>query len=375
MSVIEVKKIDNRRMMSEFIMYPWKSNIYKEDPAWVPPLISELKILFNRRKSYFFEIGEGDFFMAYQDGKPAGRITAHINRLYEKKYDNDTGFFGFYESVNSQEVANALFDAAAGWLKERGKKVMQGPQSFSIYDSVGFEIHGADIMPVVGLLHFAPYYKDLAEAYGFKKCIDWHCYLVRDIEDYKPYLDGVREALMKSQLDIEYKTLQRGEWKKRIREIHEIFNVAWDNNWGHLPLTSRQIKMLYDELKMVAIPELTFFAETKEKTIGFIVSIADANIALKILNGRLYPWRLHKAFREMRRSKKIRTIIMGVLPEYRGRGIDDVFYLKTIESGVAMGFNASDCSLVVETNKKMISALEPLKGECYKTYRIYEKPI
>ncbi|MBN1381688.1 MAG: hypothetical protein JXA41_08440 [Deltaproteobacteria bacterium] len=374
MGTIEVKKVDNGRMMKEFIMYPWTSRIYENDPAWIPPLISDMKTLFNRKKSYFFELGEGDFFLAYQDGKPVGRITAHINHLYEKKYDQDTGFFGFYESINSQEVAAALFDAAADWLKDHGKKVMQGPQSFSIYDSVGFETEGLDVIPVVGLMHFAPYYKDLAEAYGFRKCIDWYCYLVRNIDEFVPYFNQIREDLTKGQ-DIEYKTLKRSEMKKRIKEVQKIFNVAWEGNWGHLPLSDKQLKMFYDEMKFVAIPELTIFAEDHGKTVGFIVSIADANIALKILNGRLYPWRFLKAYREMKKAKRIRTIIMGILPEYRGRHIDDIFYLKTFDSGVALGFSETDGSLVVETNKKMIGALKPLKGERYKTYRIYEKDI
>lgn len=374
MSFIEVKKVESRRQLKEFILFPWTSRIYEHDPAWVPPLISEMKKLFSRKKSYFFEIGEGDLFLAYRDGQPVGRITAHINHLYEKKYDRDTGFFGFFESINSRDVADALFDTAAKWLRKRGKKIIQGPQSFSIYDSVGFETEGFEITPIVGLLHFAPYYKDLAQACGFTKCIDWSCYLVRDIEDYKPYLEQVKQAFMKDQ-GIEYKTLQKGEMKKRVREIHEIFNIAWEGNWGHLPLTERQMHTLYDELKMVAIPELTLFAEHNGKTVGFCISIADANQALKVLNGRLYPWRLPRAFKSIKETKKIRTIIMGVLPEYRGRHIDEVFYLKTIETGIAMGYNASDCSLVVETNRKMISALKHLKAERYKNYRIYEKKI
>lgn len=374
MSLVEVKKVESRQQLKEFILFPWTSRIYENDPAWVPPLIGEMKKLFNRKKSYFFEIGEGDLFLAYQDGRPVGRITAHINHLYEKKYDRHTGFFGFYESVNSREVADILFDTAVKWLLEHGKTIIQGPQSFSIYDSVGFETEGFEITPIVGLLHFAPYYKDLAQACGFTKCIDWSCYLVRDIEDYKPYLEQVKQAFMKDQV-IEYKTLQRGEMKRRVRQIHEIFNIAWEGNWGHLPLTQRQMNSLYDELKMVAIPELTLFAEDNGKTVGFCISIADANQALKALNGRLYPWRLPRAFKSIKETKKIRTIIMGVLPEYRGRHIDEVFYLKTIETGTAMGYNASDCSLVVETNKTMIAALKHLKAERYKTYRIYEKKI
>ncbi|MGV7928378.1 MAG: hypothetical protein AB2L13_05625 [Spirochaetota bacterium] len=361
-------------MMKEFIMLPWTCKIYENDPCWVPPLIGEQKKFFDPKKGYFFEIGEVEFILAYRDGKPVGRITAHINHLYEEKYDNDTGFFGFYESINDVEVARALYSAAEAWLKAKGKTIMNGPQSFSIYDSVGFEVHGQDVIPVVGLFHFAPYYRDLAEACGFEKCIDWSCYLVKKIDDYKPYLKAVREEYMKGQT-VEYKIFNKKEIHGRKADIHEVFNKAWDGNWGHLPLTQKQLDSIIHELIQVVVPELVVFAEKDGRTVGFIISIPDINPALRILNGRLYPWRIIRFLLAARKTKKIRTIIMGVLPEYRGQKIDDVFYLRTIEDGIRLGFEASDCSLIVETNKKMIGALKPLKAENYKTYRIYQRKI
>ncbi|MCX7678032.1 MAG: GNAT family N-acetyltransferase [Spirochaetes bacterium] len=374
MQEIKVKEVVNKKMLKQFIMLPWTAKIYDNDPAWVPPIIADQKKLFDPKKGYFYEIGEVAYFLAYKDNKPVGRITAHINRLYEEKYNKDTGFFGFYEAIDDLYVAHALFSAAEEWLKKKGKTRVEGPQSFSVYDSVGFEVLGEHIMPVVGLFHFAPYYKNHVEACGYTKCIDWHCFLVRKIDDYKPYLQDVRENIMKKQ-DVKYVYYSPKEMKKRAKEIHEIFNKAWEGNWGHLPLTDKQFKMFVDELKQIAVPELIIFAEKDGKTVGFIVSIPDVNPALRILNGHLYPWRLIKAFREIKKVTKLRTIIMGVLPEYRGQKIDDVFYLYTIENGIRLGYTESDCSLIVETNYKMINALKPLKAECYKTYRIYEKNI
>jgi len=376
MATIEVKEIDitNKKLMKQFIMLPWTTKIYENDPAWVPPIIADQKKLFNPKTGYFYEIGEVAYFLAYKDGVPVGRITAHLNKMYEEKYNKETGFFGFYEAIDDLDVARALFAAAEGWLKKKGKTRVEGPQSFSIYDSVGFEVLGEDIMPVVGIFHFAPYYKNHAEACGYTKCIDWHCFLVRKIDDFKPYLKDVRENIMKTQ-DVKYIYYSPKELKKRAKEIHEIFNKAWDGNWGHLDLTQKQFDMLVDELKLVAVPELIVFAEKDGRTVGFIVSLPDMNPALKILNGHLYPWRLIKALRSIKKVKKIRTIIMGVLPEYRGQKIDDVFYLYTIENGIRLGYTESDCSLIVETNYKMIGALKPLKGQIYKTYRIYEKKI
>jgi len=377
MSSLDVKRVDNKKMMKQFIMFPWTARIYENDPAWVPPVIMDMKNLFNPKKGYFFEIGEVEFFLAYRDNTPVGRITAHINRLYEEKYDTDTGFFGFFESINDVEVARMLFDAAEEWLHKKGKKVMQGPQSFSVYDSVGFEAEGADILPVVGLFHFAPYYKDLAEACGFKKCIDWYCFLVKKIDDYKPYLKDIRMEILDQmrEKNIVFKLLDKRIMKEQAQDVKRIFNAAWDGNWGHLPLTDKQFKMFYGELSLIAIPELAILAEKDGETIGFIISLPDINPALRILNGRLYPWRLLKFLFKYKKTSKLRTIIMGVMPEHRGQKIDDVFYLMTIENGVNMGYNESDCSLIVETNKKMINALKPLKADRYKTYRIYERKI
>jgi len=373
--MVEIKQVTNKKMLKEFVKIPWTLKIYENDPNWIPPIIHDVKNMLNPEKGYFYEIGDVALFIAYRDGKPAGRISAHINHLYEEKYDNDTGFFGFYEAIDDMEVSKTLFSTAENWLKNKGKTVMQGPQSFSIYDEIGFEVHGKDVMPVIGLFHYANYYEKHAVEYGLGKKIDWSCYLVTDIGDYQPYLKDIRENIMKEQEDVEYFIYEKKDKERRRKEVIEIFNKAWDGNWGHLPLTDKQYKNLFDELIMIANPELCIFAEKAGKTVGFIISIPDVNPYFRILNGHLYPWRLVRFLMNYKKTKKIRTIIMGLLPEYRGQKIDDVFYLRTIEDGIKLGYKASDCSLIVETNKKMIGALKPLKADQYKTYRIFEKKI
>jgi len=273
-------------------------------------------------------------------------------------------------------VARALFDRASLWLQERGKKRMNGPQSFSIYDSVGFEVAGKDIMPAVGLFHFAPYYEEFATACGFTKCIDWHCFVVKEenYTQYAPYLREVKSELLRK-TPYQFTTLKWREINRRVREIRQIFNIAWEGNWGHLPLTDKQLRMFAQDLKLIAIPELAIFAEKDGQTVGFIISLPDVNPALRHLNGHLYPWRLLKCFRAMKGIKRVRTIIMGVLPEHQGRHIDDILYLRTIEDGIRLGYTESDCSLIVETNRAMIRALRPLAAKPYKTYRVYERPI
>ncbi len=380
MSHIEIKKVSDKKMRKEFVKLPWTAHLYDDDPIYVPQLIGEQMHFLDPAKGYFFEngIGEADLFIAYKDDKPVGRISAHICHRYEKKFDTETGFFGFYESTNDRDVAGALFETAEKWVKDRGKTRILGPESFTIYDPIGFIEDGFEISPVVGLYHNAPYYRDLAAHYGFKKAIDWYCLLVDSSDsEVRPFLTKVKDDIMKTHLEqgISYREVSKKEIKSKGATLRDIFNTAWEGNWGHLPFTNTQFKMLFKELSNFVVPELALFAEKDGKNIGFILSIPDVNPALRKLNGHLYPWRIVQFLSQLRKSKLLRTILMGVLPEYRGQGIDAVLVLKTIENANKIGMYKSDCSLIVETNVKMINSLKPLKAKNYKTYRLYEKPI
>lgn len=376
-STIEVKKVTDKKMMKQFIMLPWTAGIYKNDPAWSPMPIGDQKKMFDPTHGYFFEHGVVDYFIAFKDGVPAGRITAHTYSRYEERYDPTMGFFGFYECIDDDAVSRALLDTARAWLKERGKKKMMGPYSFTTYDSIGIDVIGNNIMPVITLYHFAPYYERQFESYGLKKQVDWFCFLVTKDKLNWDFLNKVRTDIMKRHLDegIRYVVTSQKEIDKRAQVVKEIFNIAWEGNEAHLPFTDRHFDLLYKELKLVIKPELAIFAEKEGKTIGFIFSIPDANPAIAKLNGRLYPWRIVKALWELRKTKTIRTILMGVLPEHRGKDIDAVLILYTIDNAIKLGYEKADCSLIAETNKKMIGALKYLNADAYKGYRVYEMTL
>ena len=368
---IEVKKVTDKKMMMEFIKLPWTAKIYAVDPAWVPPVISDMVKLFDPAESYFFEHGEADFFIAYRDGKPAGRITAHTYKLYEEKFDKGTGFFGFYECIDDLNVSKALFDTAREALRARGKTIMNGPQSFTIYDSVGFDCMNNGRMPVTGIFHFAHWYEKHALAYGFEKKSDWFCFMVKEEGINWDPLFKMRAELQKK-TDVTFIIAKKRDIPSRSGDVMRIFNAAWEGNEDHIALTEKQFKKMFDDLKMLLIPELAIFAEKDGKTIGFILSVPDANPGIAALNGHLYPWRLVKLLWKAKRTKTLRTILMGVMPEYRGQNIDQILILMTIEIGLGMGYNQSDCSLIVESNKKMIGALKYLNADRYKGYRIFQ---
>ncbi len=371
---IEIKKVTNDKMLMEFIKVPWTAQIYKYDPAWVPPLIGDQKHFLNPKDGYFFEHGEAQFFIAYLDGKAVGRISAHVYSRYEEKYDKDTGFFGFYECIDNLEISKALFEAAREWLRAKGKKKMNGPQSFSIYDPIGFDAINNGRMPVIGMIHSAHWYDKHALAFGFAKQMDWYCFMVKkDGINWEPFFKFREELANKT--DIKFVTTKKRDIPKRAKEVKQIMDVAWEGNEGHLQWTDKQFEKNFKELQMFIIPELAIFAEKDGKTVGFIFSVPDANPGLAKMNGRLYPWRIPQLLWKVKKTATLRTLLMGVLPEYRRQNISQILILMTMEIGIGMGYIQSDCSLVVETNEKMIGSLKFTNPDLYKGYRVYQMEI
>jgi GNAT superfamily N-acetyltransferase len=369
---LSLKQIESTSELKAFILFPWQ--IYKNDPYWVPPLINDTKKFLDRQKGSFFEFGEARYWMVYDGDRPLGRISAHVNHLYEKYHDSQTGFFGFFECVNDPNVAHRLLDAATEWLRQKGKTRVLGPMSFSIYDISGMLYEGFDSIPVVLLAYNPSYYNDLLTQTGFSKAIDWYAFMVDKNAPLRPALLKVRDRVLRQE-GLEIIPLDMKDFSERVQQVGHIFSDAWMENWGHVPFSNTQLHELATELKLVAVPELTYFAFYKGECIGFSLSIKDMNPALQKANGRLFPLGLFKILIAGRKIHRLRTIAMGVLKEHRHRGIDMAFYINTIEQGVKMGYTESECSIIVETNDRMISALEDLKARRYKTYRFYEKKI
>lgn len=372
MGKISIRRVETRKDLHRFITLPWK--IYEGNPHWVPPLLSEQKYLLNREKGPFFEIGQAEYFLALRGEEPVGRISAHINHQWNQHYQDEKGFFGFFECIEDEEVAASLFQVAEEWLRRRGKTSVLGPMSFSIYDELGLLVDSFDQDPVVLLTYNPAYYIHLIEKQGFAKAIDWYAYLMTDQTPINPVLFEVRDrVLRRNGMVIRHANLSR--FKEEAVKAKAIFNEAWSENWGHLPFTDTQFDHLAKGLRMILDERLLFFGEIMGKPIGVCVSIPDVNQALKGINGRLLPFGWFRLLRGLKKVKKLRTIIMGVKKEHRHTGIDVAFYVETIEKGKALGYTESECSLVVETNTWMRKALEDLGAKIYKTYRLYEKAL
>ncbi|MFH0925605.1 MAG: GNAT family N-acetyltransferase [bacterium] len=372
MPLIQIKKVENKSDLKKFIMFPY--TLYKNEQHWVPPLISEIEKFLDRGRGPFFEIGEAEYFLAFINDEVVGRISAHINHQWNNHFNDQKGFYGFFESIDNLEVSNLLFSTAEQWLKNKGSDGILGPLSFSIYDEVALLVDGFDSDPAIMQAYNPPYYINLTETYGFKKTIDWYAYLRTDQVPLRPTFLKIRERTL-NQTGVKIRNINMKKFDQETKIIQDIFNSAWSDNWGHLPLTDKQFNYLIENLKFLIDPRIVFIVEKDTIPIGFSISIPDANPALKKAKGHLYPFGIIKIMGELKKIKKLRTLILGVKKEYRGKGIDIVLLVDTIQGGIAAGYKESDCSLIAENNIPIRKAMESIGAEIYRTYRLYEKPI
>jgi len=372
---IKVVPVQDESTLWEFLRLPWR--LYQHDPCWVPPLLSHQRRLLNPRRGPFFETGEARYFLALHQGRPAGRISAHLNRLHDERYGPETGFFGFFECAPDQRVAAALLEAAAAWLRGRGKKRLLGPLSFSIYDEVGLLVEGFDSLPAILHSHNPPYYQGLLEAWGFKKAVDWYAYRMTERNIDIPAMEKRLEDILRRQ-GLVLTSLKYREMDRRAQEIYQLFNEAWSPNWGHLPLTRRQFLDLFQNLKPLFRPHLVYLLLDNDRLAGFMINVPDLNSLIRKLNGRLSLMgrlRLLYAAR-FQPLRKVRMLVLGMHPHYQGRRWHYAMLLKTYLYLVKhTPCQVCDISLIAENNLPVLKNLEAFKAQRYKTFRLLEREI
>lgn len=376
MSTIQIVPLENNKSdIKKFVTSAW--NFYRGNPYWVPPIISE-QVKFIHAGPYH-EVGMMQPFLAQCDGTIVGRIIAHVDKRHNEYFKEKRGCIGFFESVNDRDVSRALFSAAECWLGEQGMSEMQGPYNFTLYDAPGILMDDYENIPPVELAYNPPYYPDLFVDYGFEKKIDWYAYR-QTVEEQFPKLfykmwEKVKHDCDEGKDGLVIRNVNLKKFEEEKTKILTVFNEAWSENWGHYPLTEKQWDKFAQELKTIVKPELVIMAEYNGEIAGFILSIPDANAALQKANGRLFPFGLVKILLAMGTIDRLKTIVMGVRPKFRMRGLDAYFYVETFERAKKMGYTMADMSLIVENNLSMRNALDHMGAKIYKTYRFYTKKI
>ncbi len=373
---LTVREISSKADKRRFVRMVW--DIYGPDPNWIPPLEMDRMKLIDEVKNPFYKHAKVKWWLAERDGKPVGRIAAVINDNYIKEQKENAGFFGFFECINDATVAKALFDPAEKFLRENGMVVAYGPASPSSNDEYGLLIEGYDSPPVILLTYNPPYYASLLEQCGYAKDHDLYAYLLSQETARSEKLTRVTKA-MAERNKITVRRFDKKRFNEEVDLIKNIYNAAWENH-GFVPFTDAEIEFMGKDLKPIYDPDLVLFAEIDGHAVGFALSLPDINQAfhagIRIPRGLLnLPVGLWNLLTKKKAIDTVRVFVLGVLKEYRGRGVDAMLYTETMERAAKKGYKFGEASWVQETNTPMNRAAQMMNGIKYKTYRVYGKAL
>lgn len=367
--VFEVKTKDQ---LKAFINFPWQ--IYANDPNWVPPIKKEVSRLLDPKHHPFWEHARRALFIAYENGKVVGRISAQVDDNYNKLWQEKLGSFGFFECVNNQAVANELFDAAANWVKKEGMNILRGPMSPSSNDEWGFLIEGFDRPPVLMMPYNPAYYLKLAENYGFKKAKDLLAFIKYASTPMPERLHNLALKL-KQNPRIKIRPVNMKNLKAEMAIIRQLYNESWQKNWCFTPITDNEMNYLAQKLKNFAQPEMVLFAFYDDKPAGLSITLPDLNQVLKHLNGKLGLLEIIKFFYYRKRIKGIRSLIFGFKEEYRRLGLPILLFYETEQFARKQGYKWCELSWNLEDNRLINEFDQELGAKVYKRYRVVEKSI
>lgn len=373
MADIKVRKVESKKDFKQFLKLPWK--IYEGDKNWVPPLLFDLKKLLNKDKNPFFKHADMEMYLAEKDGSVVGRIAAVENELHNKEHNDKVGFFGFFESINNQEVADKLFDTAAEWLRNKGLTAMRGPTNPSVNDIYGMLIEGFDDPPRLLMPYNPEYYTKLVDGYGFQKAKDLHAWKIsKEKMEKNEKIKRVSDiALKRAKASI--RKLNMKDFTSELERVKYVYNKAWEPNWGFVPLTDEEIDALAADLKPLIDPNLVLFCEIEGKTVGFALVMPDYNFVFKEMNGRLLPFNFIKLFTKAKKIPWARIIILGIIPEFQKKGLDAALYYEVMMRAAERNIYRGEASWILEDNEMMIRGAQTMRGDLYKKYRVYEKSL
>ncbi len=343
---------------------------------WVTPLRLERHLFLNRKLNAYFKHGDAQYFLARRDGRVVGRITAQIDRAFNDFHDNAWGHFGFVEFEDDPEILPALLDAAAAWLKERGRDRMVGPMDFSVNDESGVLIEGFELRPMIKQPWHPPYYQQRCEEAGLTKAIDllmWNLEL-DDREHMLPVMFELADDLQKNH-EITIRKMSRRHLRREMDEFAKIYNSAWSRNWGFVPYSKDDLDAYAAELQLVYDRDWFMIAENREEAVAMAITVPDVNQVLEKMNGRLLPFGWWYFLTKAKRIDRVRVGFLGVLPEYQHTGVAAGLYVEHFNIAERTHRKGGEMGWILETNRAMNRAMEAMHGRIVKRYRIYEREL
>ncbi len=324
-------------------------------------------------KNPFFRHAEVRYFLVRDGEKALGRVASIVNRRHIEFHREQAGFFGFFECVNDPKVCLRLLDTVKAELKSKGMAIMRGPMNFSTNEECGFLVEGFDQPPMLMTPYNPSYYNDLMEGYGMRKAKDLFAFIYQVRESLPEKV--LRVAVIAEKRGISIRPIDKKRFQEEMQVFKEVYNSAWEKNWGFIPLTDEELDYLGERLKQIAVPELTLIAEDDGEPVGFMGLLPDFNYVLRRMNGKLNPITILKALRYSKKIKDLRLLLLGIKKEYRNKGVDALLFREGFKGVKSGGYKRVEFSWILEDNIAVQRLVDTIGGKLYKKYRIYEQDI
>ena len=371
-SKVEIKKVESKQDFKEFIELPFR--LYRENPYWVPPLRMMIRETLDEEKYPFWKHARKELFLALRDGRTAGRIAAIIDDSHVKFHEEKLGFFGFFECEDDQETANALFDAAKKWLREKGMLAMRGPTNPSLNDECAFLLEGFEQKPVIMMPYTFRYYLKLAEGYGLKKSKDLISLLVHYDWGLPSRIEKLTKRIYRN-MHLNVRSFDLKHFDRDVEIMKKVYNAAWEKNWGFVPMTDEEILYTGKFLKQFGDPRLVKIAEVDGKPVGIGLTVPNIDELLARLNGSLNPANLLKFLYYKNKVAGTRSLLGGTIKEFRNTGIILVMFCETQKEFANTYYKWCDFGWNLEDNELINKFDMSIGAKPYKKYRLYEMPI
>jgi GNAT superfamily N-acetyltransferase len=377
-SNLTIRPVSTKADKKAFVDFAWE--VYKDDPAWVPPLKDEVHGLITPGKNPWFEHAKAQLWLAERDGRTVGRISAQVDELVQEHMGKGIGQWGFFDALDA-EAGAALIETAEDWLRQQGMTSSLGPISLSIWDEPGLEIEGFAEPPTAMMGHHKPEYQGWIEAAGYTKAKDLVTYGL-NIEHWEdPMIDRLI-AMGERNSKIRIRMVDKSEFNQEAELILNLLNDAWSNNWGYVPLTEAEIKYAGKKLKPIIFNELVRIAEYEGEPVAFMLTIPDINELTKDLNGELFPFNFIKLLWRLRkpRTRRLRVPLMGVARKLHHTRLASQLAFMMIEytrreGTKKYGATHGEFGWILEDNKGMLSIAQLPGAAINHRYRIYEKAL
>jgi ribosomal protein S18 acetylase RimI-like enzyme len=372
---IQIKTVKTKKDLRTFVKVPFK--IFKGNPYWVPPLTSEELKTFDKKNNPAYKGADSRFFIAYKNGKPVGRIAGIISYAANEKYNAKNLRFGWFDTIEDYEVAEALFKEVEKWGKELGMETLTGPQGFSDLEPEGMLIEGFDQLPTIAVIYNHPYYPEFAEKYGFKKDADY-VELKSEMPD-----TGLPEKLSRLAERIkERRQFKIVEFKKKKdllskgQDVFHLLNEAFAGLYGTVPLSQEQIDYYIKKYFSFVDKDLVkVVANRHDEVVGFVVTIPNLSKPFQKAKGRLLPFGWYQILKGFKEHETLDLYLIGVRKEYRGLGVDILMVAEIAKAALAKGFKYTKSNVILAENKKAQAQLKLFNPQIYRRKRIFKKKI